>query len=744
MEALLFNPELALHGDQNGEREHVDTSEARLITARLRRRSDLRFARVEFHSASKRAREHELRWNVFDPLTRQSYRVGIIEHWLLTRPDGALRTQDLLAALRRDLLCEAYSDQQLLQVVATLHRCGLLEARGLALPSRPKSRLQSWLGSVVVWQIRGVNPDRWLGSWAPHTGFLFSLAAVKFWSTSALLTFLAVLLDFPRLVEHTVIWQWITSPTQGGMLVGAFIATRAMHELGHALVCKRFGVRCPDIGFFLILGAPCVYCDVSECWQLPRRSQRAAVAAAGMYVELIIATIAAWVWLGTIDGPVNTFALQTMVVCSISTLVINANPLMRFDGYYILADCLNETSLRAKADALAGSCLRRVLIGAVETKRKLFARDWFFLSFSLAGWVYRALLSLTIASLLVSLYGEWKLAWVGKMLAVAVLVSWWGVPAMRFFNRLIQQASQWRSRARLAAICGFLLVVLCVVPFPSRQSATGWLQPLESHGVYAGSPSRLVNCTVSDGQRVAQDELLFQLSSEQLLDQRRKLQANVSVAAIQLEYQTRRRDMYQQNPALETYKHKLQDAELQLSRLQREIDRLQLRAPVSGKMVAVTPVTHAARKSSPPVVRSWCEPQQLGSKVPTGTLLGNVCSDRLLAVIPLTEQQLSQIAVGTPVRMRVNASRTLLGTTHVDSIVDMGDLQSRWRPQSNSAASPTSSDSSLVRFAAVVHLPAELDVTPGTGIDAVFTSQSISFADCAFKWLKANARLLAD
>ena len=152
-------------------------------------------------------------------------------------------------------------------------------------------------------------------------------------------------------------------PVQGSTLFAIFLFTRGLHELGHALVCKRHGVRCPDIGLFIVLGAPCVYCDVSESWQLPNRWQRAAVAAAGMYVELIAATLAAWVWMLTIDGPTNTVALQTMIVCSISTVLINANPLMRFDGYYILSDILDESNLRNRADNIAEARLYRWILG---------------------------------------------------------------------------------------------------------------------------------------------------------------------------------------------------------------------------------------------------------------------------------------------------------------------------------------------------------------------------------------------
>ena len=148
-------------------------------------------------------------------------------------------------------------------------------------------------------------------------------------------------------------------------------------------------------------------CDVSESWQLPSRWQRAAVAAAGMYVELIVASLAAWVWLLTIDGPANTVALQTMFVCSVSTVLINANPLMRFDGYYILSDILDESNLRSRADGHAEARLYRWILGPRAVPQTKVARNAYghlLCIFSWMGWLYRTGLSLAIAGLLVAIY----------------------------------------------------------------------------------------------------------------------------------------------------------------------------------------------------------------------------------------------------------------------------------------------------------------------------------------------------
>lgn len=737
-----------------------------------KRRLDLRFQQAD-----------DARWNVLDPVTRQSYRVGLAEHWLLTRPDGRQPLSQLLQRFRRDLPGVAASDQQLLSCIAGFGHAGLLSSPGVpAVAGSPSKGWQEWLGSSVVWQIRGVNPDRWLAKLAPHTNALFTIEAVRFWVCLAILALSAVMLDFQRLASQSLSLDWILHPTTAGSLLVVFIATRALHELGHALVCKRFGIRCPDIGLFVILGAPCVYCDVSESWQLPSRWQRAAVAAAGMYVEFIAATLAAALWLATHSGPANTLALQTMLVCSISTLVINANPLMRFDGYYILADWLDEVNLRGKADSLAMVHLKSLILGVHASEPPRFsvtamsvAKRRMLMGFSLAGWLYRAMLSLTIASLLVAMYTHWNLPWVGRFLAAAILISWWGVPMVHLGGELWRAAGAHARRWRMVGLASLAILIIAGLPIPNRQSARGWLQPQRSQGVYAGADAQLVSCSVKDGQLVEAGQALFQLRSPPLNARLIRYQQARRVNEIRLEASTRMRDMHSQDVDLQQDTHQLSAATSRLVSLQREIASLELSASDAGRLIAM-PVPSADRDSGAGLglaagpVRSagaefastgsfssgsldgastthWCEPQQVGRYMSAGTLLACVCSSQSIAVIPLNEQQLSHVAVGTPVRLRLPHARRQLVSGSVRSVVQIDQLASPWQAAAMSAISQvavTDHAHQHARFAAVIELPDDVAGIPGGTVDAVFISEAVTLFGIAQRWLASNLRLIAD
>lgn len=735
----------------------------------LQRRSDLRFQQIDSG-----------RWNVLDPLTRQSYRVGLVEHWLLTRPDGRIPTGQLVKRLRLEFPRLVLSDEQIVACLAAFVGNALLRSDELlaserCMASRDNSERhgtskgrskgwQEWLASTVSWQIRGLNPDRWLARCAPHSNALFSARAVRIWLVLAVLTGLAVMLEFKRLAAQSLSLEWILHPTTAGSLLAVFIVTRGLHEIGHALVCKRFGIRCPDIGLFLILGAPCVYCDVSESWQLPRRWQRAAVSAAGMYVELIIATLAAWLWLATIDGPVSTLALQTMLVCSVSTVIINANPLMRFDGYYILADLLDEVNLRSKADSVAANGLRWLVLGLPPPALvDSVSRQRLLLAFSLAGWSYRAGLSLTIASVLVSMYGAWNLLWVGRFLACAILISWWGVPAVKLSLSLWNAARQHGRSWRLAVVTAGFVWAIAWLPLPSRQFACGWLQPVESQGVYAGSDARLVACRVRDGVAVKAGEPLFELHSDSLDTRLIRYQQASRVAEIRLEANTRRRNMHAEEVDLQHDAHQVEQARSWLAGAEQELRGLKLVAPIDGRLVAM-PAPPATELGASPSISageqggatqefdgslptSWCASQQAGRLIPAGCMLASVCSAASLAVVPLTEGQLASVSAGTEVRLRIAHQQRVLRNCRVQSVVQIDELSSPWQAAALAAlqnADLQRGNSKVMRFAAVIQLPDEVGHLPGATVDAVFVAPSTTLYAIVRRWLQGNLRLLAD
>lgn len=679
------------------------------------------------------------RWVVFDPVTRGSFRIGWIEHWFLARLNGKLSFADLVAKFRSEQPESKISDGSLLSLLDRLIQSRLCRYQGIR-TSQAVSKTNPW-AHWLAYRIRGLNPDAWLGDLAKQTDFLLSKMAVVFWLGAACVTLLLVLFDFQRLNAASHLWSWVLSPHASFSLFLTFLVTRAIHELGHALSCKRFGVRCPDIGMFLILGAPCVYCDVSESWSLQKRWQRAAVAAAGMYFEIVVAVLAAWVWLLTLDSPINTLALQTMFVCSVSTVLININPLMRFDGYHILADALDETNLRTRADHLAYAALRRLLLGA-EWSFSGGRRTYGLVSFSIAGWIYRGFLSVAIATILTVMGDSWNLIWPSRLLAALILLSWWGLPLFTMVTDLFTSARTMFQKSRLI-LFGFVLVLLIVLlPVPSRRFASGWTQPVSSQGVFAGSDGRLLRCFVQDGQKVDEEAALFQLVNPELKRVAIKRKGSVAEARQKRSLQRRLVDMHGEEIDLNAYETQVAASEVLAVNAQKDVEQLLLKAPQAG-LFSAGQGRDLEPDMAPTHGHAWTASLQVGRYVKQGTLLGTVCSEQALAVLPLNESQLRDVAAGVEVRLCIGGIQEVL-FERVESIVQTSELDTNWTETNERDQSLGFEALENTRFAAVVSVPEHVRCLPGTTVEAVFVVPSTTMAQICVSWLKANLRFLAD
>lgn len=701
-------------------------------------------------------------FNVLDPISRQSYRVGELEYHLLSTLDGNRTLSHVLRLLRRNRQFESIDEHQLLLTIEHLQRSGLVRSSPIATKSsaghsgtlvRGAARAQGLLSSFVSWQVRGLQPDAWLARLAPHTNAIFSGAAVRFWLLIVMLTCGLVLLEFPRLGIQSSIWQWIVHPVHGSALFAVFLITRGLHELGHAVVCKRHGVRCPDIGLFVVLGAPCVYCDVSESWQLPSRWQRAAVAAAGMYVELIVAAIAAWVWMLTVDGPVNTIALQTMFVCSVSTVVINANPLMRFDGYYLLSDILDESNLRGRADGIAEAKLYRLILGSsalppIKTQSSMYVH--LLCAFSWAGWLYRAGLSLAIAGMLVSIYDSWNLAWVGRSIAVLILISWWGIPSMNLAKSSIQMARKTKTRLRLTLVAALFVVGMSLLPVPYRQFGGGWVQPESMRGVYAAATGLLQNNQnlPASGSLVEEDQPLFSIYDMEAVQNviRAKGLHERAMAELRGNQQALSKEVEIIKSTAESAKHRWEVAEAELS-------KSKLTAPCNGRLLIMPATTNRPSSHEADSLKyTWDSETQSGRLIPQGTMLAAICGSQLVAVIPLSDSQLEWIASGVEVRLKCAECADKVYTCKVDKVVSMEDASATWRlmhidiaeSASSSSVTPAGQKSGAAIYAAQIRLPEDVSASFGARIDGVFIAPPQTLGSLCYRWLQQNLRWLAD
>src|SRR4029077_13640502 len=174
------------------------------------------------------------------------------------------------------------------------------------------------------------------------------------------------------------------------MMSVSFLVLKALHELGHGYAVKAFGGTVHEIGIMFLVFAPMPYVDASAASEFRSKWQRALVGAAGMLVEVFIAALALYVWLAVEQGLVRAFAYNVIVVAGISTVIFNGNPLLRYDGYYILSDLLEIPNLAQRATRYWGHLVYSYLF---RTEGQEFSgtpgeRAWF-LFYAPSAFAYR-------------------------------------------------------------------------------------------------------------------------------------------------------------------------------------------------------------------------------------------------------------------------------------------------------------------------------------------------------------------
>jgi putative peptide zinc metalloprotease protein len=405
-------------------------------------------------------------------------------------------------------------------VIRFLHENQLLQPR-LGSAAEYSERLKARRGSLGKWLLHNYlffriplwRPDRWLSRWAGRFGFFYSRTFITLTLGALALGLVEIYRQwesFSATLVDTLTWSGMMSY---GLVL---IAVKTLHELGHAVTAKRLGCKVPTMGIAFLVMWPVAYTDANDVWRLTARRQRLQVAAAGVAVEIIVAIWATLAWGVLPEGGGKSIAFLLATTTWISTIAINASPFMRFDGYFLLSDWLGMPNLHARAFALARWDLRERLFALGEPAPEGVPRQRHLglVLFAYATWLYRLVVFLGIAALVYAFF----IKAVGVLLFV-VEIGWFVL--LPFYRELQAWRLRWPAlknspRARRTGAIGLAALVLLVLPWPSRISATGLLRPTEQFVVYAPSHAQVAALPVAVGGRVKSGDLLLQFAAPDL------------------------------------------------------------------------------------------------------------------------------------------------------------------------------------------------------------------------------------
>lgn len=560
-------------------------------------------------------------WQVVsDPFSNRHFRLRPEAWRFLARLDRRCTVDECWRALLREAPDSAPGQREVIELLAQLHGANLLltdsslETWSMVSrrqKERQRTARQQWLNFLFL-RIPLFDPDRLLEKLSGIGRWMLGPVGIVLWLVAAFAGGKAVVENWGLLREGT---QGVLAPSNLVWLYLTWAGVKLFHELGHGMMTKRFGGEVRSCGVMLLVFTPVPFVDASAAWTFRARWQRMLVGAAGMIFELFLAALAALVWARTDgEGVVGQVAYNVMFLASISTLLFNGNPLLRFDGYYLLADWVGVPNLHQQAAKQWRRWFERIGLGldgpppVAPTRREAVGLG----IFGAAAAVYRVFVLLVIVAFIAGQLFE-----IGLVLAVFGLVAWLGAPVMKFYRYLWTDPRLQEAKSRVwlcgVALPAVLILGLLWVPMPHAMRAPGVVEGGWTMEVFAGAPGRIIEVPVASGQQVAAGQLLVRMESPELQEQRAELEA------VRRELEVQRTLAWSRLPAvIEPIEQRLRSIEAQL----REN---------AARQAALTVVAPEAGVWSAPTLEL-----RLGATVPRGTPLGRLRgggSERFTAVV---------------------------------------------------------------------------------------------------------------
>ncbi|MGY1451073.1 biotin/lipoyl-binding protein [Pseudomonas chlororaphis] len=538
------------------------------------------------------------RWTLADPVRGRYFKLGaaamrLLRHWSLGDagqvlraanrepglPLGGAELEELLGFLRSHDLITALDPQQ-------------RASYELKAAAQHQSLWQVLLHQYLFFRIPLWRPDAflnrawpWLARFGPgllRYGLPLTLGLGVFLVSRDWQRFLAT---FPHLFSL------------GGALafgVALFFA-KLCHEFGHAFMAKRAGCRVQSMGVAFMVLLPMFYTDVSDAWRVNDRRARLLIGAGGVLAELLLASIALLAWSLLPDGPARTAAFMLASATWITTLVINLNPFMRFDGYFLLSDFWEVDNLQGRAFALCRWRLREALFGYREPAPEPWspAMQRRLLWWGYGSWLWRAVLFFGIALAVYHLF--FKL--LGIFLMLVELVWFIFLPIVREWREWWTHREQAHAPRVLLSGLGLLAALLLVaVPWRGSVEVPAMLEAGRASALHAPVAARVRQVNVSDGQAVSKGQVLVELESPDLASRQTIARREIEIQQLQMRRRAGRSETAADAGIVE---QQLAEAVAEYRGLSAQRERLLLRAPEAGQLRDLLPQLQVGRWVSP-------------------------------------------------------------------------------------------------------------------------------------------------
>ena len=684
------------------------------------RRADLRIVPLEFQG--------QRSWGIKDPVTLDYFELNDEEYFVLQQLNGQMSVTEVCErfcerfrprTLPREEL-EAFVGQLVTQRLVVSNSTGygrMLVDRDQYIRSRER---WSRLTNLLVIRFRGFDPDRILDQMLNWCGWLFSPVI----ATGCVLLFLSaltlVIVQFDQVIERLPETRALLSPPNLIWLPILLAMVKVLHEFGHGLTCKRFGGECRELGAMLLVFTPTLYCNVSDMWMVSDKWKRIAVSAAGICVELVIASACTLLWWFSSPGLFHSLCLNLMFICGVSTLMFNGNPLMKYDGYFVVSDWLEIPNLQQQSASAIRGWLAWWFCGIEDHSiaSHSASRQGLLLSYGVASLCYRTTLTLAIVWSLYTWLEPYGLGVIVQVLGafmIGMMILSPLLAASRFFRSAKNQSLIDWSRFRIRSVIVLVLLgLLMTIPLPSRVGAGALLDLGSAQTVHATVSGTLVE-SVKPGTAVTTRQEIARLSEPAIASELIRLEGEAKLHRSRLENLERRRVRDPEVAALiPSVREQVRDFDSQLTQLKETADRLILRAPCDG---VVLPAPHHGPSARRGELSGWTgsplDRRNQGCFVQSGTTVCQVGSvESREALLLIHQDDINLVRIGQTVRVVWNelAGEVLTGRVTEISAIDL-DLLPRDAASRLGLPVRTTGNGSVVPVGTWYQAKVELDPT---------------------------------
>lgn len=534
---------------------------------------------------------HEYRgevWHILqNHITGQHFRFNPIVYHIIGLMDGRRTVKELW-----DLALEAFGDDaptqdDLVRLLGQLHSADVLicdippDTRELFSRGENirRSKVRQTLLSPLAWRFPLVDPERFLRHLEPFSRFIFSWWSAAVW-LAVVLT--AAVLGFMHRSELTHdVFDRVLAMDNIALLWVVYPCIKFLHEMGHALAVKRWKGEVHEMGIMLLVFIPVPYVDASSSSSFPKRLQRAMVSGAGILVELFVAALALFLWLAIEPGTLRSALYNAIFIGGVSTLFFNGNPLLRYDGYYILSDILAIPNLAQRGQEYAAYLVKRRIFGLKKTQPPHLSpgEPFWLLFYFVSSFIYRIMVYIAII-----LFISGKFFFFGIILGIWALLSMAVFPLGKALNFVLFSPALREKRTRAIATVGvpaaLLAGFLFAVPFPSWTRVEGVIWVPEESVIRAGAGGFVKEVVAKPGSMLRAGDLILESEDPNLSAER-----DVLVAELHLLQARYTAEVVSDRLKARLTKEEMIPVQERISWIREQLSGLRVITPVGGKLV---------------------------------------------------------------------------------------------------------------------------------------------------------------